>query len=289
MPENQPVVKIIECPRDAMQGIKVFIPTESKIEYLNALLKVGFDTIDAGSFVSPRYVPQMVDTPEVLEKIEWKDSATKLSVIVANVRGAIEASRFPQVTYWGYPFSISETFQKRNTNSDMQKALKTVAAIRELADRKGKEFVCYLSMAFGNPYGDPWSIEIAEKWIAEVDKFNVKYISFSDTIGVAKPDVIEYFFGHLTKTFSHIEFGAHFHTTADTWREKVEAAYKNGCKRFDGALKGFGGCPMAKDDLTGNMPTENLVEYFDEMKEDIDLNRENLREAMKVAGRVFPG
>lgn len=281
------MIKIIECPRDALQGIKVFIPTELKVEYLNALLKVGFDTIDAGSFVSPRYVPQMADTAEVIENISWSDTSTKLSVIVANVRGAIEASRFPQITYLGYPFSISETFQLRNTNSDMQKALKTVASIREVAERKGKEFVIYLSMAFGNPYGEPWSIEIAEKWIAEVDKFNIKYISLSDTIGVARPDVIEYFFKHLTKAFSHIEFGAHFHTTAGTWREKVEAAYKNGCKRFDGAIKGFGGCPLAQDDLTGNMPTENLIAYFDQVKEDIDLNREHLREAMKVAERVF--
>jgi len=282
------VIKIIECPRDAMQGIKIFIPTESKIKYLNALLQVGFDTLDAGSFVSARYIPQMADTAEVLEKINWKDSATKLSVIVANVRGAIEASRYPQITYLGYPFSISETFQHRNTNSDMQKSLKTVAAIRELADRKGKEFVVYLSMAFGNPYGDPWSIEIAEQWMCEIDKFNVKYISLSDTIGVAKPGVIEMFFQHLTQTFSHVEFGAHFHTTPDTWREKVEAAYKSGCKRFDGAIKGFGGCPMAKDDLTGNMPTENLVAYFDEKKEELGLNRENLNEALQIAAKVFP-
>ncbi len=271
-----------------MQGIKIFIPTESKIKYLNALLQVGFDTLDAGSFVSARYIPQMADTAEVLEKINWKDSATKLSVIVANVRGAIEASRYPQITYLGYPFSISETFQHRNTNSDMQKSLKTVAAIRELADRKGKEFVVYLSMAFGNPYGDPWSIEIAEQWMCEIDKFNVKYISLSDTIGVAKPGVIEMFFQHLTQTFSHVEFGAHFHTTPDTWREKVEAAYKSGCKRFDGAIKGFGGCPMAKDDLTGNMPTENLVAYFDEKKEELGLNRENLNEALQIAAKVFP-
>lgn len=283
------MIKIIECPRDAMQGIKTFIPTTSKIEYLNALLQVGFDTIDAGSFVSARYVPQMTDTAEVLEKINWQQSATKLSVIVANVRGAIEASRLPQVTYLGYPFSISETFQQRNTNSDMQKALKTVAMIRELADRKGKEFVIYLSMAFGNPYGDPWSREIAERWVGEIDKFKVKYISLSDTIGVAKPDVIEYFFRSLTQVFPHMEFGAHFHTTPDTWREKVEAAYLNGCKRFDGAIKGFGGCPMAKDDLTGNMPTENLVSYFDEKKEELGLNRERLREAMQIAARVFPG
>lgn len=271
-----------------MQGIKAFIPTESKIEYLNALLKVGFDTIDAGSFVSPRYVPQMADTAEVLQSINWKESASKLSVIVANVRGAIEASRYEQVTYLGYPFSISETFQQRNTNSDMQKALKTVELIHEVAERKKKQFVVYLSMAFGNPYGDPWSIEIAEKWMREVDKFKVKYISLSDTIGVATPETIDYFFSHLTKTFSHIEFGAHFHTTPDTWREKVDAAYKSGCRRFDGAMKGFGGCPMAKDDLTGNMPTENLVSYFDEQKEDTGLNKIYLQQAMSIAARIFP-
>jgi len=282
------VIKIIECPRDAMQGIKVFIPTESKIEYINALLKVGFDTIDVGSFVSPRYVPQMVDTPEVLDKIRWKASATKLSVIVANVRGAIEASSFPQITYLGYPFSISETFQIRNTNSNMQKALETVGKLKEVAEGKEKEFVVYLSMAFGNPYGDPWSREIAEKWINEIDKFNIKFISLSDTIGVAKPDTITYFFQHLTNVFSHIEFGAHFHTTPDTWREKIEAAYNNGCKRFDGAINGYGGCPMAEDNLTGNMPTENLVAYFDEMKEETGLNRNHLPEAMRIAVEVFP-
>lgn len=271
-----------------MQGIKVFIPTEQKIEYLNALLKVGFHTIDAGSFVSARYVPQMADTAEVLEKINWRESSTKLSVIVANVRGAIEASRLEQITYLGYPFSISETFQQRNTNSDMQKALKTVASIREVAHRKNKEFVVYLSMAFGNPYGDPWSIEIAEQWVSEVDKFEVQCISLSDTIGVAKPDVITNFFNHLTQKFPHIEFGAHFHTTPSTWREKVDAAYQSGCKRFDGALKGYGGCPMAKDELTGNMPTENLVAYFDEMNEETGLDKTKLQEAMQFAARVFP-
>lgn len=271
-----------------MQGIKTFIPTEKKIAYLNALLKVGFDTLDAGSFVSARYIPQMADTAEVLEKINWKDSATKLSVIVANVRGAIQAGNCVQVTYMGYPFSISETFQHRNTNSDMQKAVNTIAAIREVAERKGKEFVAYLSMAFGNPYGDPWSREIAEHWIAELSKLNIKYISLSDTIGVAKPDTIAFFFQHLTQVFSNIEFGAHFHTTPDTWREKVEAAYKSGCKRFDGAIKGFGGCPMAKDELTGNMPTEKLVAYFDEKKQEIGLNREYLSEAMRIAAQVFP-
>lgn len=271
-----------------MQGIKIFIPTESKVEYLNALLKVGFDTLDAGSFVSARYIPQMADTAEVLEKINWQDSATKLSVVVANVRGAIQAGNCPQVTYMGYPFSISETFQHRNTNSDMQKALKTVALIREVADRKNKEFVVYLSMAFGNPYGDPWSREIAEHWIAELYKLRIRYISLSDTIGVAQPDTIEYFFRHFTQVFTGIEFGAHFHTTPDAWREKVDAAYMHGCKRFDGAMKGFGGCPMAKDDLTGNMPTENLVAYFDEKQEELGLNREYLHEAMRIAAKVFP-
>ncbi|GIV32466.1 MAG: hydroxymethylglutaryl-CoA lyase [Chitinophagales bacterium] len=271
-----------------MQGIKVFIPTEAKVEYINALLKVGFDTIDVGSFVSARYVPQMADTADVLRQIHWSESSSKLSVIVANVRGAIEACQYPQVTYLGYPFSISETFQLRNTNSTMEKALKTVASIREIASRKGKGFVVYLSMAFGNPYGDPWSLEIAEKWVAEIDQFQVQYISLSDTIGVARPDVIEDFFKHFTHRFPHIEFGAHFHTTPDSWREKVDAAYHNGCKRFDGAIKGYGGCPMAKDELVGNMPTENLVTYFEEVQESTGINKERLKEAILAASRVFP-
>lgn len=282
------MVKIIECSRDAMQGIKKIIPTEVKVKYLNALLKVGFETIDMGSFVSPKMIPQMADTPEVVRSLDLRDTNSKLSVIVANVRGAKDAVKFEQINYLGYPFSISETFQVRNTNSDMQKALGFVATAKEICESNNKEFVVYLSMAFGNPYGDPWSIEVAEKWVDELNRLSITHISLSDTIGVAEPPIIEYFFKNLTEKFSNIEFGAHFHTTPDTWREKVDAAFKNGCKRFDGAIKGYGGCPMAKDDLVGNMPTENLVAYFDELKVKTGLDHERLSTAMEMATEVFP-
>lgn len=282
------MVKIIECPRDAMQGIKEFIPTSLKIEYINCLLKVGFDTIDCGSFVSPRHIPQMRDTPEVIQNLDLDNTDTKLSVIVANLRGAKDACQFPQIDYLGYPFSISETFQLRNTNSDMNKALVTVTDIMNICEQNGKDFVAYLSMAFGNPYGDEWSIEIAERWVGELDKLGIKYISLSDTIGVAEPDVITYFFRNLTVAFKNVEFGAHFHTTPNTWKEKVEAAYQNGCKRFDGAIRGYGGCPMAKDKLTGNMPTENLAEYFSQLHEDDGLKLKQFDKAMEMAAKVFP-
>ena len=282
------MIKIIECPRDAMQGIKSFIPSEMKIKYLNALLKVGFDTLDAGSFVSARQIPQMADTAYVIDKIEWREVKTKLSVIVANVRGAKNACYFQQIKYLGYPFSISETFQLRNTNSNMKKALKTVEEIKKIAEANDKNLVVYLSMAFGNPYGDPWSKEIAEQWVEKLQELEIKMISLSDTIGVAQPEVITHFFQHLTKTFPDIEFGAHFHTTPDTWEEKVDAAYKNGCKRFDGAMKGFGGCPMAKDDLTGNMPTENLLQYFDAAGEETGLDKTAFKNALQIATEVFP-
>lgn len=271
-----------------MQGIKEFIPTQKKIEYLNTLLKVGFDTIDCGSFVSHKIIPQMKDTAEVIKSLDMTATNTDLSVIVANTRGAEDAVKFEQIRYLGYPFSISETFQVRNTNSNMQKALATVEQIKGISENNDKDFVVYLSMAFGNPYGDPWSIEIAEKWVEELNQRGIQYISLSDTIGVARPEVIEYFFNELTVRFENLEFGAHFHTTPDTWREKVDAAFKNGCKRFDGAIKGFGGCPMAKDDLTGNMPTENLVAYFDEMNEETGLDKEWLKKAMAKAVEVFP-
>lgn len=285
---SEPDIKIIECPRDAMQGIKEFIPTDTKVKYLNQLLKVGFHTLDCGSFVSPKAIPQMADTKEVIPQLELSDTDTRLSVIVANVRGAKDAVEFEEVDYLGFPFSISETFQQRNTNSSKAQGLEKVKKIRELADKHNKAFVAYLSMAFGNPYGDPWDIEVAGQWMRELDKIGVEYISLSDTIGVAKPDVINYFFQHLTKDFPGIEFGAHFHTTPDTWRDKVEPAYNSGCKRFDGAIKGFGGCPMAKDDLTGNMPTERLVEFFNEKEVDTGLNEQQFKQAMLMAGEVFP-
>ncbi|MEX0811098.1 MAG: hydroxymethylglutaryl-CoA lyase [Chitinophagales bacterium] len=281
-------IKIIECPRDAMQGLKEFIPTEKKIAYLQALLKVGYDTIDCGSFVSPKAIPQMADTAEVIRSLDLSETQTKLSVIVANKRGALEASEFPQVNCLGFPFSISETFQLRNTNSTIEKALDRVKAIREITARKNKEFVVYLSMAFGNPYNDPWSLDIIEHWISELSKLGIRHISLSDTIGVAGPDELTYCFEELCPVFEEIEFGAHLHTHPHNWRPKVEASFKNGCKRFDGAIRGFGGCPMAKDELVGNMPTENLIAYFEENNIPTGLDKAAFAEAQKMALEVFP-
>lgn len=272
-----------------MQGIHDFIPTPDKVRYINALLKVGFDTLDCGSFVSPKYIPQMSDTAEVLKQLDLRDTATKLSVIIANVRGAEEAVLHDEVTYLGFPFSISETFQLRNTHATIADSLHSVEAIRDICAKANKQFVVYLSMAFGNPYDDPWDIGVAEHWIEELNKLGIPYISLSDTVGVATKPVIEHFFGTLTKRFPDIEFGAHFHTTPTTWRDKIEPAWNNGCKRFDGAIKGFGGCPMAKDELVGNMPTERLVEFFDELKVPTGLNNNAFFDAMRIAGEIFPG
>ncbi|MCP4122468.1 MAG: hydroxymethylglutaryl-CoA lyase [Bacteroidetes bacterium] len=280
-------IKIIECPRDAMQGIEKFIPTKLKIEYLNALLKVGFHTLDCGSFVSPQAIPQMRDTFEVLPELDLSETDTKLSVIVANARGAAVAAEFDEVNYIGYPFSVSETFQMRNTNSNMDESLERVEQILNLCDCHAKEFVAYISMAFGNPYGDLYDPALVEHWVDRLHEIGVNYISISDTIGVATPDLIRNLYQALYEGFPDIEFGSHFHTTPDTWREKVEAAYNNGCKRFDGAIKGFGGCPMAEDELTGNMPTEQLIAFFDEAGKDHGLDMEAFREAMQIAAKIF--
>ncbi|WP_299059796.1 hydroxymethylglutaryl-CoA lyase [uncultured Polaribacter sp.] len=256
-------VKIIECPRDAMQGIKShFIATEQKALYINSLLKVGFDTIDFGSFVSPKAIPQMRDTAAVLSKLDLSKTDSKLLAIIANIRGANDASVFEEIDYLGYPFSISENFQMRNTHKTIAESIETLDAILNIADKSNKEVVAYLSMGFGNPYGDPWNVEIVGKWTEKLSKMGVKILSLSDTIGSSTPDVIEYLFSNLIPEYSNIEFGAHLHTTPDKWHEKVNAAFKAGCIRFDGAIKGYGGCPMAKDDLTGNMPTEKLLSYF---------------------------
>jgi len=281
-------VKINECPRDAMQGIKEFIPTDKKVAYINALLKVGFDTLDMGSFVSPKWVPQMVDTVDVLNRINTDGSKSKLSVIVANTRGAEDAAKFEQITYLGFPFSISETFQLRNTNAGLDKAYETASEMVNICKQNNKQFIAYLSMAFGNPYGDEWSVEVAEKWIRKLEAIDVNYIMLSDTIGVADATTIEYFFKNITRIFPHIDFGAHFHTTPATWKQKIETAYKNGCQRFDGAIKGYGGCPMAKDDLTGNMPTENMVAYFTEAGINTALDLEAFAGAMELAKDIFP-
>jgi hydroxymethylglutaryl-CoA lyase len=280
-------VKIIECPRDAMQGLHDFIPTNKKIQYINQLLKVGFDTIDFGSFVSPKAIPQMQDTTEVLNSLDMSETKSKLLAIIANTRGAETAASFPEISYLGFPFSISETFQKRNTNSSIAESLITVEQIQEICLRSGKQLVVYISMGFGNPYGDPWSTEVAEKWIAEMDKLGIKIISLSDTIGIANPETISYFFGNLIPAFPHIEFGAHLHTTPYTWHEKLEAAFNGGCKRFDGTLKGYGGCPMAADKLTGNMATENLLAYFSQNNEQTNIKVENFNTSMLIANQLF--
>ena len=282
-----PAVKIIECPRDAMQGMNAFVPTKIKIEYINALLKVGFDTLDCGSFVSEKMIPQMADTKLILPHLELEKSDTKLSVIVGNKRGAEEACEFDEINYVGYPFSISETFQIRNTNCDLEESLLRVDEIMNLCECTGKTFVCYISMAFGNPYGDFYDAALVEHWVDRLLENGVNKFSISDTIGIATPEIITNVFSILSEDFPEIGFGAHFHTTPASWKEKVEAAWNAGCTRFDGALKGFGGCPMAKDELTGNMPTENLLAYFDERKIEHGLNKEAFIDAMVLANKIF--
>ena len=260
-------VKIIECPRDAMQGIKShFIATEKKALYINSLLKVGFDTIDFGSFVSPKAIPQMRDTAAVLSKLDRSKSTSKLLAIIANVRGANDASQFEEIDSLGYPFSISENFQMRNTHKTIKESINTLESILNIADTSKKEVVVYLSMGFGNPYGDPWNVEIVSDWIEKLSKMGVTTLSLSDTIGSSDPATIKYLFSNLISIYPAIEFGAHLHTTPDKWYEKVAAAFESGCMRFDGAIKGYGGCPMAKDELTGNMPTEKLLSYFTTQK-----------------------
>jgi hydroxymethylglutaryl-CoA lyase len=280
-------IKIIECPRDAMQGLHNFIPTQTKIDYINQLLKVGFDTIDFGSFVSPKAIPQMADTTEVLVGLDLAQTNTKLLAIIANLKGAEMAVQYPEITYLGFPFSISETFQQRNTNSSIAESLETVKAIQQLCVSNNKELVVYISMGFGNPYGDVWNTEIVEKWVMEMHLLGIKIISLSDTIGIANPESISYLFKHLIPTFKTIEFGAHLHTTPNTWQEKITAAYENGCKRFDGAMKGFGGCPMAADDLTGNMATENLYAYFNDKGLQTGIDGYEFVDALILANQVF--
>ncbi|PCH76298.1 MAG: hydroxymethylglutaryl-CoA lyase [Flavobacteriaceae bacterium] len=281
-------VKLIECPRDAMQGIKShFIPTEQKVRYITSLLRVGFDTIDFGSFVSPKAIPQMRDTAAVLNQLDLSKTESKLLAIVANVRGATDALQFQEIDYLGYPFSISEIFQMRNTHKTIAESIVTLDAILNLASQKNKAVVAYLSMGFGNPYGDPWNVDIVAKWTEKLVGMGVQILSLSDTIGVADGKTIDYLFSNLIPLYPQIEFGAHLHTTPSTWHEKVDAAYKAGCLRFDGAIKGYGGCPMAKDDLTGNMPTERLVSYFNQQKADTNIRAMSFESAYNEAVRVF--
>lgn len=280
-------IKLIECPRDAMQGIKTFIPTARKVTYIQSLLRVGFDTIDFGSFVSPKAIPQMQDTAEVLAQLDLSQTQSKLLAIIANTQGAIAASQHQPIQYLGFPFSISENFQMRNTHKTIAESIITLQEIMEIADKNNKEVVVYLSMGFGNPYGDPWSVEIVGEWTEKLSNMGVKILSLSDTVGSSTPEIIQYLFSHLIPKYPKIEFGAHLHTTPDKWFEKMDAAYHSGCRRFDGAIQGFGGCPMAKDVLTGNMPTEKLVSYFNSKKENTNIRAMSFESAYNEASKIF--
>lgn len=280
-------MKIIECPRDAMQGIKEFIPTQTKIEYLNTLLKVGFDTIDFGSFVSPKAIPQMQDTADVLKQLDLSATRSKLLAIVANTRGAEQACEFGEIRYLGFPFSISETFQQRNANSSIAESLVRVEEIQNLCLKHGKELVVYISMAFGNPYGDTWNSDIVIDWTKKLSSLGIKIIALSDTVGVSDKANIEYLFSNIIPEFKDVEIGAHLHSTKEKALEKIQAAYRSGCQRFDVAIHGFGGCPMAKDDLTGNLATEDLELFFDSNEIPLGLDRQMLQRAYAESWKVF--
>lgn len=280
-------VKIIECPRDAMQGIKNWIPTKQKVQYIQSLLHCGYDTIDFGSFVSPKAIPQMQDTAQVLSELDLSVTKSKLLAIVANLRGAEDAVKYPEIHYLGYPFSISENFQMRNTHKTIAESLVILQEILNLAHKNNKEVVAYLSMGFGNPYGDPWNVGIVGEWTERLSAMGVKILSLSDTVGSSTPDIISYLFSNLIPKYPHIEFGAHLHTTPNAWYEKIEAAFTSGCCRFDGAIQGFGGCPMAKDELTGNMPTEKMLSYFTAEKINTNINPMSFESAYNEATKIF--
>ena len=280
-------MKIVECPRDAMQGIKQLIPTELKAKYINTLLKVGFDTIDFGSFVSPKAIPQLVDTADVLKQLDLSSTKSKLLAIVANQRGAQDACHFEEINYLGFPFSISETFQQRNANSSIAESLIRVEEIQALCLQHKKELVVYISMAFGNPYGDLWNSDIVINWTKKLSDLGIKIIALSDTIGVSNPENINYLFSNIIPEFKNVEIGAHLHSTKEKASEKIDAAYKSGCKRFDVAIHGFGGCPMAADDLTGNLATEDLEAYFIKNNINLNLDTEVLREAYESSWNIF--
>jgi hydroxymethylglutaryl-CoA lyase len=280
-------IKIIECPRDAMQGIKPFIPTARKVAYIQSLLRVGFDSIDFGSFVSPKAIPQMQDTAQVLEQLDLSQTKSKLLAIIANTQGASQAATHDAIQYLGFPFSISENFQMRNTHKTIAESLVTLQEILEIADKSKKEVVAYLSMGFGNPYGDPWDVNVVGEWTQKLAAMGVKILSLSDTVGSSTPDVISYLFSNLIPQYPTIEFGAHLHTTPDKWFEKIDAAYLAGCRRFDGAIQGFGGCPMATDNLTGNMPTEKLLSYFTAKKEYAGMSPMSFESAYNEASKLF--
>jgi hydroxymethylglutaryl-CoA lyase len=281
------MITLVECPRDAMQGWKYFIPTDQKVAYLNSLLKVGFDVLDFGSFVSPKAIPQMADTKQVIPQLELSASWTKLLAIVANTRGAEDAVEYDEVSYIGFPFSISETFQLRNTNKTIEQSMQQLDDMQKLCVQKNKELVVYISMGFGNPYGDEYSAEIAINWVRKLTELGVRTIALSDTVGLADPKTIEYLFRNLVPEFKDVSFGAHFHSTTDKWKEKIEAAYNNGCMRFDSALKGIGGCPMAEDELVGNIATENLVGWCETKNIPLSIDREQLAKSLRLASDIF--
>ena len=284
---NQSAIKLIECPRDAMQGWKNLIPTEKKVKYINSLLRVGFDSIDFGSFVSPKAIPQMADTKEVVRNLEFGISTSKLLAIVANTRGAEEASEFDQITYLGFPFSVSETFQQRNTNSSIQQSLKRVEDIQNICAKRNRQLVIYISMGFGNPYGDPYSEQIVFDWVNKMVALGVKTISLADTVGLAADYQIHDMVSYLVEALPHIEIGVHLHSKPDNWKNKLSNAVHAGCRRFDGALKGIGGCPMANDELVGNMNTELMVKYFKENYFLTGLNEGALAESLQLASEIF--
>jgi hydroxymethylglutaryl-CoA lyase len=270
-----------------MQGLHQFVPTEQKAAYINLLLKVGFDTIDFGSFVSPKAIPQMRDTAEVLSKLDLSNSKSKLLAIVANYRGAEEAAKHQAITYLGYPFSISETFQQRNTNSGINESFDTVKRMNDLCGTSNKQLLVYLSMGFGNPYGDEWNEEIVLQWAERLIDEGIQHIALADTIGIASPEQIASLYPLLKSAFPETEIGIHLHSTPNTWQEKIEAAYKSGCRSFDTTVKGYGGCPMAKDELTGNIATENLIGYLQSQKERVGLDMTGFREALEYSDRIF--
>ena len=281
------MIKLIECPRDAMQGWKNFIPTEKKIHYINSLLKVGFDTIDFGSFVSAKAIPQMADTAEVVASLESGAGSTKLLAIVANLRGAEEAAVFDQITYLGFPFSVSETFQQRNTNSSIDESLKRVEEIQHLCTDRKKKLVIYISMAFGNPYDDLYDADIVFNWVEKLVELDIEIISLADTVGIATPGQVYDMTSYLVESLPTTEIGVHLHSTFENWHQKLDAAIKAGCKRFDGALKGIGGCPMANDELVGNMNTEWMIDYFENHGINAGLDKNALQESLRIAEEIF--
>lgn len=285
--KNEDTIQLIECPRDAMQGWPHFLPTETKVAYLNLLLQVGFDTLDFGSFVSPKAIPQMADTREVLANLRLENTSTKLLAIVANQRGALDASVFEEIHYLGFPFSISPTFQLKNTNSSMEESFDRVKDIQELCIKSGKVLVVYLSMGFGNPYGDLYDASILLEWADRMVQQEIKIISLADTVGLASPEQISLALSTLIPQYPAVSFGVHLHSSAQNWKDKLKAAHNSGCKRFDGALKGIGGCPMAQDELVGNMDTEKMIKYFQEKGLMPDLNAKALMESSMMAGKIF--